>query len=183
AYFETQLRKLDIELMLGNKVTADELIEFAPDAVIVATGRRPLVPDVAGIDGRNVLHAMDALQGAATTQRVVVVGGLDKHLGPPTIAEFLADQGKEVEVVSEQFDFAPGVEDGTRLPLYQRLRTKGVRVSTLHKLSCVEHHEVIVTDTFTKQNRRIEGASVVLACGSKPDDRLRRALEGRLPEV
>ena len=38
-----------------------------------------------------------ALQGAATPARVVVVGGLEKHLGPPTIAEFLADQGKQVE--------------------------------------------------------------------------------------
>jgi 2,4-dienoyl-CoA reductase-like NADH-dependent reductase (Old Yellow Enzyme family)/thioredoxin reductase len=183
AYFETQLRRLDIVLMLGNEVTADELVEFAPDAVVVATGGRPLVPDVPGIQAPSVVHALAALEGAATGQRVVVVGGLDKHLGPPTIAEFLADQGKEVELVSEQFDFAPGVEDGTRLPLFKRLRTKGVAVSTLHKLTGVDQHGVVVTDTFTRRDRRIEGASVVLACGSEPDDRLAQALEGRIAEV
>jgi 2,4-dienoyl-CoA reductase-like NADH-dependent reductase (Old Yellow Enzyme family)/thioredoxin reductase len=183
AYFETQLRHLDVMLMLGNEVTAEELIEFAPDAVVVATGGRPLVPDVPGIDRASVVHALDVLRGAPTAPRVVVVGGLDKHLGPPTLAEFLADQGKDVELVSEQFDFAQGVEDGTRLPLFQRLRTKGVRVSMLHKLCSVDEHAVVVADTFTRQDRRIDGASVVLACGSVPDDRLARGLDGRVAEV
>jgi 2,4-dienoyl-CoA reductase-like NADH-dependent reductase (Old Yellow Enzyme family)/thioredoxin reductase len=183
AYFETQLRQLGVELMLGNVVVAEELVEFGPDAVIVATGGRPLVPGVDGVDGPNVVHALDALRGAATSSRVIVVGGLDKHLGPPTVAEFLADQGKEVELVSEQFDFAQGVEDGTRLPLFQRLRTKGVRVSLLHKLTSVDEQVVIVTDLCTREERRIEAASVVLACGLVPDDRLARAVEGHIPEV
>ncbi|TML13474.1 MAG: hypothetical protein E6G39_10030 [Actinobacteria bacterium] len=182
-YFETQLRLLGIEFMLGNEVTAEELVEFAPDAVIVATGGQPLVPDVPGIGAPSVVHALDVLRGAMTAPRVVVIGGFDKHLGPPTIAEFLVDQGKEVELISQQFDFAQGVEDGTRLPLFQRLRTKGVRVSLLHKLSRVDADAAIVTDTFTKHDRRIDGASVVLACGLIPDDRLARALEGHVPEV
>ncbi|HZP27357.1 MAG TPA: FAD-dependent oxidoreductase, partial [Acidimicrobiia bacterium] len=121
AYFEVQLPRLGVTFMLGNEVTAEELVEFAPDAVVVATGGRPLVPSVPGIDGPNVVHALDVLRGAAVGRRAVVVGGLDKHLGPPTVAEFLADGGTEVELVSEQFDFAQGVEDATRFPLYERL--------------------------------------------------------------
>jgi pyruvate/2-oxoglutarate dehydrogenase complex dihydrolipoamide dehydrogenase (E3) component len=183
AYFETELRRLGVELMLGNVVTAEEMVEFGPDVVIVATGGRPLVPDIAGIDGPNVVHALDVLRGAATPDRVVVVGGLDKHLGAPTISEFLADQGKEVELISEQFDFAQGVEDGTRLPLFKRLRTKGVQVSLVHKLSAVDPSGVVVTDTFTRAERRIDGAGVVLACGSLADDQLARALEGLIPEI
>jgi NADPH-dependent 2,4-dienoyl-CoA reductase/sulfur reductase-like enzyme len=183
AYFETQLARLGVELMLGNRVTAEELIEFGPDAVIVATGGQPLVPDVPGIDGPNVVHALDVLRGATTSSRVIVVGGFDKHLGPPTIAEFLADQGKDVELFSEQFDFAQGVEDGTRFLLLQRLRAKDVRVSLLCKLKSVEEHAVTVTDLFTREDRRIEPASLVLACGMVPDDGLARLLEPHIPEV
>ena len=183
AYFETQLRQLGIVFMLGNEVTAGELLEFAPDAVIVATGGRPLLPDVPGIKGNNVLNVLEVLRGAQTASRVVVVGGLDKHLGPPTIAEFLTDQGKEVELVSEQFDFAQGVEDGTRLPLFQRLRMKGVRISMLNKVCRVEDDAVVVTDMFTKQNRQIDDASVVLVCGFVPDHRLAHALEAGIPQV
>ena len=183
AYFETQLSRLGVQLMLGNEVTADELIEFAPDAVIIATGGRPQVPDVPGADQPGVVHSLDVLGGAAVGARVVVVGGLDKHLGPPTIAEFLANQGREVELVSEQFDFASGVEDATRFPLYQRLRGRGVRISMLHKLARVERGSVFVTDTVTGVERRVPDATVVLACGLVPDDHLARRLEGHIGEI
>jgi 2,4-dienoyl-CoA reductase-like NADH-dependent reductase (Old Yellow Enzyme family)/thioredoxin reductase len=183
AYFETQLRRLGVTLLLGDAVGVEELIDLAPDAVIVATGGRPLRPEVAGIDGANVLHALDVLRGAPTAARAVVVGGLEKHLGPPTVAEFLADQGTDVELISEQFDFAPGVEDATRLPLFQRLRTKGVRISLLHRLDEVGRDTAVVTDTATLEQRRVQHASVVLACGLVPDDGLARALEGHIAEV
>jgi 2,4-dienoyl-CoA reductase-like NADH-dependent reductase (Old Yellow Enzyme family)/thioredoxin reductase len=182
-FFETQLRKLGVELMLGNEVTADELVDFGPDVVVVATGGVPMVPQVPGIDGANVVTALDVLRGAATLGRALVVGGLEKHLGPPTIAEFLADQGKDVEMISEQFDFAQGAEDGTRLPLYQRLLTKGVRVSMLHKLRSIDADGAVVAETFTKQDRRVDAVTVVLACGLLPDERLAQQLRGRVPEV
>ena len=183
AYFESELARLGVTLMLGNEVTADELVEFAPDAVVVATGGRPELPQLPGIDEPSVVHALDVLQGEPVGERVVVVGGFDKHLGPPTIAEYLADQDKEVELVSEQFDFASGVEDATRFALYQRLRAKHVRISLLHRLTRVENDSAFVTDTVSGVARCIPEASVVLACGLLPDDRLARDLEGRIPTV
>lgn len=183
AYFETQLRKLGVELMLGNEVTADELVEFGPDAVVVATGSIPLLPEAPGIGEPNVAHALDVLRGAVTKDSVLVVGGLEKHLGPPTVAEFLADQGKRVELISEQFDFAQGVEDGTRFPLFQRLGNKHVVVSMLHKLVRVGGGGAVVRDSFQNRERRLDDTTVVLCCGSLPNDRLARELEGRIPEV
>jgi 2,4-dienoyl-CoA reductase-like NADH-dependent reductase (Old Yellow Enzyme family)/thioredoxin reductase len=183
AYFEGQLRTLGVELLLGNEVTADELAGFGVDVVVVATGGVPLVPDVPGIDGPSVVGVLDVLQGAAVGERAVVVGGLEKHLGPPTVAELLADRGAAVELVSEQFDFAQGVEDGTRIPLRERLARKGVTVSLLHALVRVEADGPVVVDRLTGQERRVDGASVVLACGLLPDDALARALAGRVPEV
>jgi pyruvate/2-oxoglutarate dehydrogenase complex dihydrolipoamide dehydrogenase (E3) component len=183
AYFGTELKRLGVTLMLGNEVTADELVEFAPDAVVVATGGSAEMPEVPGVDGSSVLHALDVLRGETTGDRVVVVGGLEKHLGPPTIAEFLADQGRDVELLSEQLDFASGVEDATRFPLYQRLRRKGVRISPLHKLTRVERGSAFVTDTATGVERHVPDASVVLATALAPDDGLARSLEGRIPEI
>jgi NADPH-dependent 2,4-dienoyl-CoA reductase/sulfur reductase-like enzyme len=184
AYFETQFRTLGVELMLGNRVTAEELIEFAPDAVVVATGGRPFVPAVPGIGAGNVVTALDVLQGASTREGVLVVGGLDNHLAAPTIAEFLADQGKQVEMISERFDFADGAEDGTRLPLAERLFAKGVQVSLMHRLERVDGSGATVRSVFASAaERRLDGVSVVLACGLVPDNDLARALEGHIAEV
>lgn len=183
AFFETQLIDLGVELILGNAVTVEEMIDFAPDVVVVATGGRALVPDVPGIGEDDVVTALDVLAGAPTGDRVVVVGGLDNHLAGPTIAEFLADQGKDVEFLSERFDFADGVEDATRLPLARRLSTKSVTVSLSHRLSSVDRLGVAVTHTSTGRERRIDGATVVLACGLVPDDQLARELSGRIGGV
>ena len=183
-WFEHELRDAGVQLVLGNVVTADELVAFEPDVVIVATGGVALVPEVPGIDDANVVTALAVLQGAPVGERVLVVGGLDTHLAGPTIAEHLADQGKEVELITEQFDFARGVEDGTRLPLMQRLHAKQVTVSMLHKLVEVGGGGAGVVHSFDPAVvRRIEGCTVVLACGLRPDDSLARALDGRVPEV
>jgi len=131
-----------------------------------------------------VVTGLAVLRGEAIVQgRAVVVGGLDNHIGAPSIAEFLADQGVEVEYLSEQMDFAHGAEDGTRLPLMHRMLTKGVTVSLLHRLVAVSGDGCEVMQTFTRQARRVDGCTVVLACGLVADDRLAGELRGSVAEL
>jgi pyruvate/2-oxoglutarate dehydrogenase complex dihydrolipoamide dehydrogenase (E3) component len=183
AFFEPQLARLGVEMMLGNEVTAEEMVAFVPDVVVIATGGRPLIPDVPGIEGPNVRGALDVLAGTPVSGAALVVAGFDNHLAGPTIAEYLADQGCTVEFISERFDFAGGVEDGTRFMVMQRLLKKGVTVSLLHRLVAVDAAGAVVSGTFDGEERRLEGVTVVLACGLIPDDSLATALDGRLPEV
>ncbi len=183
AYFATQLRGAGVEFVLGNRVAAAELVAFAPDVVVVATGGTALIPAVAGIGGTNVLTALDVLRGAPTRECVLVVGGLDTHLAAATIAEFLADRGKRVEMISEQFDFVRGAEDATRLPLMQRLHRKGVAVSLMHALVRMDEQGAVVASTFDRVERRIEQATVVLACGLVPNDALAHELRTLAPQI
>ncbi len=183
-YFERELRRLGVELLLGEEVGADTVVEFAPDAVVVATGGVPLIPDVPGIDSANVVTGLAVLRGEARVgSHAVVVGGLDNHVGAATIAEHLADRGVAVEYTSEQMDFAHGAEDGTRLPLMHRMLGKGVRVSLMHRLAGVGGDGCEVMQTFTREVRRVEDCTVVLACGLVADDRLARELRGRVGEL
>lgn len=183
-FFDDVLKELGVELVLGNRVSADELVELAPDAVVVATGARPLVPDVPGVGAAHVVTALDVLSGAVTvTGRAVVIGGLDAHLAGPTAAEFLADQGCAVTLCNEHVDFAPGAEDGTRLALLHRLRGKDVTIERGHKLLAVTESGALVGETFARREREIADATVVLACGLVPDDSLATELRGRIPDV
>ena len=184
AYFETVLKSLPITFLLGNTVVAGDLVDFGPDVVVVATGGLPMVPDVPGIGASHVVQGLDLLQGAPVrTDRVVVVGGHDNQLGPPTIAEFLADQGKDVTLLSEQLDFAHGAEDGTRFPLLHRLANKKVAVKLNTKLVSVAGTGAVVENTLTRDQARLDGTTVVLACGMVPNDRLALQLEGKVPEI
>ncbi len=183
-FFQKELREANVELVLGDEVTPELALEFGPDAVVVATGGRPLIPEVLGIDSPSVVTGLAALSGVAKIgPKALVVGGLDNHIAAPTIAEFLADQGVEVEFITEHLDMARGAEDGTRYALFHRLMTKGVKISPVHKLARVEDGAATVMQTFTREERRVEGVTVVLACGSLPNDQLALALKGNVGEL
>lgn len=184
-YFERELRAHGVEFLLGSEATADDIVAFGPDAVVVATGGFPAVPDVPGIDGGNVVQALDLLTGnaPALSGNVLVVGGLDKHIGAATMAEYARDQGCEVQLSCEHTEFAAGAEDGTRLELLHRLLTKGVTVRSGYKLSRVEHGSAVITQTFTGSQTLLADVTVVLACGQRADDHLAAELRGRVAEV
>ena len=59
-YFTTQLQKLGVDLQLRVHVTPELITEVAPEVLIIATGARPAIPEITGVEGRNVVteHAL-----------------------------------------------------------------------------------------------------------------------------
>ncbi len=95
----TAARRLGVEVRLGIEATAEEIVRHDPDAVVVATGARPVRPWWAG-DAGNVVDVRDVLEGRAhPTGRVVVVDELAFHQATST-AELLADRGCAVEIAT-----------------------------------------------------------------------------------
>lgn len=92
-YFDARLRKLGVTVKLGNAVTADELIATGFDEIVVATGVRPRLPDLIGIDHPKVVSYVDVLTGkVAVGAHVAIIGaggiGFD-------VAEFLLGDAQE----------------------------------------------------------------------------------------
>ena len=54
-YLIAQIKKLGVKVILGREVTLSLIDDLKPDAIILATGATPLLPDIPGIDGGNVL--------------------------------------------------------------------------------------------------------------------------------
>lgn len=71
-----QLELSGATVVLGSTVDDLFLKEVRPDAVILATGGKPVTPPIPGIDLPHVVQAWDVLTGCVTTgRRVVVIGG------------------------------------------------------------------------------------------------------------
>lgn len=82
---------------MGTEVTEDLIRTAKPDAIVVATGSRPLTPPIPGIDGKNVVTAEDVLYGNVEVGNgpVVVCGG---EVGGET-AEFIAQTNRDVTIL------------------------------------------------------------------------------------
>lgn len=74
-YFENHLAELGVEVRLGHRARAAELIEDGFAEVVLATGVVARRPDIAGLDHPKVVGYADLLSGKASAgRRVVLIG-------------------------------------------------------------------------------------------------------------
>ena len=111
-YRQAQLDKpKNVETHLGvGKMTADDVLNYGADKVVIATGSR-WSEDGMGADSHAAIPGADAslahcltpeqvMAGKPVGERVVVIDG-DSHFTGLAMAELLADQGKQVTVVTD----------------------------------------------------------------------------------
>jgi 2,4-dienoyl-CoA reductase-like NADH-dependent reductase (Old Yellow Enzyme family)/thioredoxin reductase len=103
-HLSRQAVRLGVKILLETPVTPALVKERAPDILVVAIGAEPIIPEIPGINGANVLR-LDALQeeNPRFGRRVAVLGG--GLVGCET-AIHLMQQGKEVTVVEMETDYA-----------------------------------------------------------------------------
>lgn len=71
-----RVKKAGVNVIYNTEVTPEYVEEFAPDALLVAIGSNEFVPPIKGIDGPNVLMAIDAeLHPEKLGKKVAIIGG------------------------------------------------------------------------------------------------------------
>jgi NADPH-dependent 2,4-dienoyl-CoA reductase/sulfur reductase-like enzyme len=183
-FFELQLKKLGVEIRLRTEAEAESVLSEGADAIVIATGSTAWLPDVAGIDGPNVFSARDVLAGTAQLGPSVLVVDTVGRAEAATTADFLADRGHRVELVTGLAQIASEMPVPARHNLLEKLMTSSVTLTTYTGIWEVGPGGVEAYNVVTWQPRTIEGVdSVVFASGGKADDALYRALRGRHPSV
>ena len=179
-YLVNQVDKAGVEVRLNTDATAEIVTEGNPDAVVIATGSIPAMPDIPGIDKSNVVTAQDVLSGKATTgQNVVIIGG--GMVGCET-GHYLEEQGKTVTIIEILKRMANDMLFMTRRRLMDALRSKNVTLLTSVTCEGVGEDSIRVT-TAEGERKTIQADTVILAVGYKANERLYKALEGKVPEI
>ncbi len=179
-YLASQVEKAGVEVKLNTDATAEIVAEGNPDAVVIATGGTPAMPDIPGIDKPNVVTAQDVLSGKAKAgQRVVIIGG--GMVGCET-GHYLAKQGKTVTVIEILKRMANDMFPMTRRRLMDGLRSKKVTLLTSVTCEGVREDSIRVT-TAEGKKETIQADTVIIAVGYKANTRLYKALEGKVPEI
>jgi hypothetical protein len=76
-YLATQIKKQGVKIKLSSDVDPDTVKKTKPDVVIMATGARPLVPNIPGIKSTTVVTCWDILAGKKEVmdENVIILGG------------------------------------------------------------------------------------------------------------
>jgi len=97
-WLEGQVRKLGVELRLGQAAGRSDVLGLSPDIVVIATGGRPKRGHFPGAE--RTLSTWDVLEGGERLSgSVLLYDGLGQHQGP-SVAEVLARAGARVELAT-----------------------------------------------------------------------------------
>lgn len=158
-WYVRELDRLGIEIQLKSRISAAQLIDRAPDAVVLAVGSIPVTPPLPGVE--LAISCVDVLNGTAPVgQRVVVLGG---GLVGCEVALGCAQEGKQVTVIEALPDI---LSSGAPVPvmnatmLRDLIDHEGVVLRTGCRVAAIRSDHV-----RTEAGEEIPADTVVLAVG------------------
>jgi len=182
---ENQLKKLPVKIVLNEKATPDFVLAQNPDVVIIATGSVPLERPVPGAENPFIFNVWQVLKNEVDVGNKVLLVDYDGHHQATATAEFLADRGKQVHMVTSSLFV--GQDLGGTQDMYltrQRLLQKGVTFTTDYAVMEIKNRELNGFNVYSNQWYTIGGYdSIVLAMGNRVEDELYLALKGKVREL
>lgn len=178
-YYITMCKKHGVDIKLNFEVTKENIKELNPDAVVLATGAKPIQPNIKN-DGIPVVQALDILGGKVQAgNRVLVIGG--GLVGLET-AEFLASQLRQSTVVEMMDEVGKEIGHSVKFFLLKALKENNIEIITGAKV------EKFTTDgaICTKNNEELTLSGydmVVLAMGTKSYNPLEEELKDQVKEL
>ena len=198
-YLEKQIKKLGVDIKLGKEVDASLIEEIKPDVVIIATGGIPVIPEMPGINGRNVTNIPDlhhklkfylGLLGPRALRwltkfwmplgkNVVVIGGAMQGC---QLAEFLVKRGRNVTIVDSGKALGDGLNSEKKMRILWWLRKKEVPIMLEVKYGEITDKGLTI---ISKEGKRqiIEADSIVPALPFMSNNELFESLQGKVPEI
>jgi 2,4-dienoyl-CoA reductase (NADPH2) len=204
----SNLRVLNVNILLGKEVDRRLVKDMKPDVVILATGANPLLPRIPGIESERVVTAWGVLSGKAHVgDKVVIVGGnavgletalylADQGTLPPEVLHFLVANraeswetlerlvnsgNKHVTVVEMMKKAGQDIGTSTRWTVMMELGRLGVTILTNTKALGIKPEGVEIEK---RQNCDLLPAdSVVIAAGAESVNSLLDEIGDLVPEI
>ncbi len=188
-WYQLELARLKVDLRLGTRADEATIEDLRPDVVVLATGGQPFLsqyPEWGYSENPEeslVVSTWDVLSGKVAPGKNVLIYDSICEFSGVSAADYLADKGAKVEIVTD--DIKPGAAvGGTTFPTYYRsLYEKEVIMTSdlmLHKVYREGDALVAVLEneyTGAMEERVVD--QVVVENGVCPDEALYYALKER----
>jgi len=179
-WIKEQMKKAGVTVLTGITVDKDFIKMFAPDAVVVCTGSVPNIPNVPGIDSKNVKLATNVLlDDSEVADNVVIVGsGL---VGCETAID-LAMKGKKVELIDMTPEIGMEINIITRPYMLEKINNLGIKCKANLKLTEVTKDGIKTIDE-NGNIHSINAGTVIIAAGLHSVNDLYRDLYSEIENI
>lgn len=179
--YRANLEALHVPMYLHTEVDETLIKEQQPDVVIIATGAKPVIPNIEGIDKPHVYTAEDMLLGKhdITDGPIVVCGG--GEVGGET-AHYLAEKNHNVTILEMRNEILNDMMIMTKVCLLEMIQQAGIQVKTNFKVKKITDDVVIGEDENGKEVT-LPAKQVVSAFGYKSYNPLEEIAKAYCKEV
>jgi len=184
-YLERELARLGVDIRLSTAATKDAILAEGAGLAVVATGATPLPPEFSIADGARVVSIWDLLAGSAgeIPGTAVVVDDGSGFWHGVSAAEYLAERGAAVELLTPSRAIALAIPHESVPNVLARLRGNGVRFRILVTVASVAGTTVSLADAVTGEPSETSAELVVVRTKLRPNDELLHELDGRVPAL
>ncbi|MEP4099989.1 dimethylglycine demethylation protein DgcA [Paraglaciecola sp.] len=177
-WFALELARLGVDIQLNTAADEASIRACNADVIILSTGARPFIDQNPhwGADEGLVVSAWDILNGDVAPGKNVLVYDTICEFSGLSVADFLAHNGSQVEVVTD--DIKPGAAvGGTTFPTYYRSLYEREVIMTSDLLLEKVYREddklvAVLENEYTAQQEERVVDQIVIENGTRPDELL-----------
>lgn len=174
-YKDFMVRKIfeaGIDVRMNTEATPEMVRGESPDGIILAMGAKPITPRIPGIDGKNVIQAVDLFPKIDSAGKIcTVIGGGTVGC---EMAMLLSDSGRNVRLIEMQETLCSGNSlivfrhEDSSAAVREQVAMRGIDVMVSASCQEITEKSVTLIDKDGKE-RTLETDTVVIAAGFKPD--------------
>jgi 2,4-dienoyl-CoA reductase-like NADH-dependent reductase (Old Yellow Enzyme family)/thioredoxin reductase len=178
-YYRYMIEDLGVDVRLGEEATPAIIDDMTPDAVVIATGGRAIVPvGIPGVSNVNVYSVEDVL-GKVVDLRGRKVAVIGAGMTGIETAEYLAAAGNFITLVEIQESIAPEAYPPLVMDVMGRLLGYEPNILLGHALKEINDDSIVIEDLASGKRKTELVDAIVLSLGYKATSPLADALTGR----
>jgi 2,4-dienoyl-CoA reductase-like NADH-dependent reductase (Old Yellow Enzyme family) len=186
SYCQRELGRLGVDVCLGAEATKEAVLEREPDLFVCATGASPAPAELAIVGDARVVNVWELLGGSVSDlgERAVVIDDGSGFWHGVGAAEWLAERGVAVELVTRARGVALTIPHESAGSTLRRLRLNGVRFHTLVTAARIDGHRVQLADAITGEPcDELEADLIVVRTPLRADAHLAFELDGQIGAI
>ena len=189
-YLSNQLMKLpNVSIETEYDLSSKGIVDLNPDAIVIAIGSLPTLPDIPGIQSANAFTISQILEkDLSKVKGHFVIVDIDWRLHALSLAETMIDAGIDVTIVTP-YGFsgaAPyplgGLNIVSLTSYYRRLLRKKLNVITFSQVTLLKSSDVHIRNIFTYEDSVIPQVDgIVFVVNQQPNRSLEEELRVLVP--